>query len=313
MPLTVQSNYSGEALEELLVRATTGNEIVERGLIRVVPDIKDKYHLPRLKVGKMLQKHKEQPDSSNSKGDIKVDERTLEPREVMAYTEFNPRAFEYIWRKFQPKGDLLFAELNDTVKNQLLSEVAKVVDFELADHIINGEYADGSDDTKLFDGILTRIEASNEVVKIATPVALTEANILDRIKAVYSKIPKQLRTNKNLRFAMSITDFDKYDDALSALPNKGTAYTDTNAKRFKGITIEPIAAWPENVIVATVISNSTDSNFWMGVSAMADTTTVTVDKVTNAGERYFIKMLMKIDTNIAFPGDIVLYDGRSAS
>ena len=29
----------------------------------------------------------------------------------MAFTVFNPRAFEQIWRKWQPKGNLVFAEL----------------------------------------------------------------------------------------------------------------------------------------------------------------------------------------------------------
>ena len=69
MPVKVKSNYAGEVLEEMLVRATTGNEMVERGLMKVIPDISYKLSLPRMKTGKMLQKPKEQPDNSNSKGD----------------------------------------------------------------------------------------------------------------------------------------------------------------------------------------------------------------------------------------------------
>ena len=32
------TNYSGEVLEMLLTRAATGNELVEKGLIHVVPE-----------------------------------------------------------------------------------------------------------------------------------------------------------------------------------------------------------------------------------------------------------------------------------
>ena len=33
------TNYSGEVLEMLLTRAATGNELVEKGLIHVVPEV----------------------------------------------------------------------------------------------------------------------------------------------------------------------------------------------------------------------------------------------------------------------------------
>lgn len=312
MAVKIQTGYVGEALEKMLVRATTGNELVSKGLIRVVPDIKADYFIPRLKAGKMLQKRKEQPQDENSKGDFSLDEKKLTPKELMAFTTFNPRSFEQYWRKYQPTGELVYAELPEEGKAALLAEMAKVVDFELGYHIINGEYAEGSDDSKLFDGILTRIKADAETIKVEAPVAVTTSNIIEVLQKGYKKVPKAIRGHKNLRILMSIEDFDKYDDALSALPNKGTAYTDTNAKRFKGITIEPLADMPEHVIVFTLAGNDMDTNLWMGVASLADATTVMVAKLTNAGEKYFFKMLMKIDTNIAWGEHAVLYDGRSA-
>lgn len=310
MAIQITSSYVGEAFEQMLVRATTGNELVSKGLIRVVPDISKSYILPRLKMGKALQKRKEQPDGSNSKGEFKIDERKLTPKEVMAFTVFNPRAFESIWKPFQPTGELVFAELPDDVKAQLLAEMAKVVDFELGGHLLNGEYADGDDDGKLFDGIITRIKADTETIKIAAPVAVTQGNVIETLSKAYRAIPKALRGNPSLRIIMSVEDFDKYDDALAALPNKGTAYTDTNAKRFKGIAIETLADMPEHVIVATLAGNDVTTNLWMGVSSIEDLTSVRVERLTNAGELYFFKMLMKIDTQIAFGDQVVFYDGR---
>lgn len=55
------TNYSGEVLEQLLTLAATSNEIVEKGLIMVIPGVEKKISLPRLKTGKMLQKRKENP------------------------------------------------------------------------------------------------------------------------------------------------------------------------------------------------------------------------------------------------------------
>lgn len=40
---------------------------------------------------------------------------------------------------------------------------------------------------------------------------------------------------------------------------------------------------------------------------------IQIDKLTNAGEKYFFKMLMKADTNIAWGEDVILLDGRVAA
>lgn len=312
MAVNISSNYTGEALQTMLVAAFTGNEIVEKGLIHVQPNISKNFYLPRLKTGKMLRKRVEQPQDSDSKGDFTIDEKVLEPREFMAFTTFNPRAFENIWRKWQPTGELVFAELPAEAQSLMLSEMAKTVQFELGGHIINGEYAEAGDD-KLFDGILKRIAGDAETLKIATPVAVTQGNIIETLGKVYKAIPKAIRNRADMRILMSVEDFDKYDDALSALPSKGTAYTDTNIKRFKGIAIETLSDMPEHVIVATISSSGVDSNLWLGVGDIDDQTTVKVDRLANAGERYFFKMLMKADTQIAWGGQAVLYDGRTAA
>ncbi len=47
------TNYNGEVLEKILVLATTGNDLVEKGLIMVIPGVEKKISLPRIKTGKM--------------------------------------------------------------------------------------------------------------------------------------------------------------------------------------------------------------------------------------------------------------------
>ncbi len=55
------TNYSGEVLEQLLTLAATSNEIVEKGLIMVIPGVEKKISLPRLKTGKMLRSARRTP------------------------------------------------------------------------------------------------------------------------------------------------------------------------------------------------------------------------------------------------------------
>lgn len=300
------TNYGGEVLEQLLTLAATGNQLVERGLIRMEPGISDKFSIPRLKGGKMLQKRKEMPENSDSKGDFTYSERVLKPEEFMAFTTFNPKSFEKVWRKWQPKGNLVFTQLPAEAQNALLEELAKCVKFELGGHLINGEYADAGDD-KLFNGFIFRMNAAADKIVVNKTGLDT---MIKRLIAVRKSIPQAMRDNPGLRILMSTADADTYDEELSEQPNKGTNWTETNAKRFKGINIEALAQWPDGLIVATIACEDLASNLWAGCNLVDDTDVIQIDKLTNAGERYFFKMLMKVDTNIAFDEEVVWLDAR---
>ena len=298
------TNYAGEVLEMLLTRAATSNELVEKGLIHMEPGVEKAYFLPRMKTGKMLQKRKEMPTSQDSKGDFTYDERALTPVDFMAYTEFNPRSFENIWRKWQPKGNLVFSELPAEGQNALLREMSKQVKFELGFHFINGVL--GDDDDHLFNGIVTRMLSDKDVIYVVSG----ETSMLKKLKAVKDSIPTTMRSNPGLRILMSVTDFDQYDEELTQQPNKGANYTDMNVERYKGIRIVPLSSWPEGLIVATVCGMDYDTNLWAAVNLVDDMDVILIDKVTNAGEKYFFKMLMKADTNIAWGEEVVLLDTR---
>lgn len=114
------TNYDGEVLAKILTKASTGNELVQKGLINIVPNVEKKYSIPRMKVGRMLRKRVEQPEDKDSKGDFDYSEKELKPVDFMAFTTFNPRSFEQVWRPFQPKGELVFRELPPEVQNTML-------------------------------------------------------------------------------------------------------------------------------------------------------------------------------------------------
>ena len=307
MALSVKNtNYNGEVLQTLLTLAATGNEIVEKGLLCVIPNIQKSVSVPRIKSGKMLQKRKKNPQISDSKGDFVYSEKELAPKDMMAFTVFDPSAFESIWRPFQPKGDLVFQELPAEVQNKLLEELSKQVTFELGDHYVNGTY--GDDDDHLMDGILTQAAKDSDIIIVES----AEATITGRLKAVRAAIPKAIRNNSSLRIIMSIDDFDKYDDELTAREGKNASETDVNSMRYKGITIETLASWPDDLSVATLCSpSSSTSNLFAAVNLSDDENVIQIDKLSAPSELYFFKMLMKADTNIAFGEEFVVLDKRT--
>lgn len=312
MAITIQNtSYDGEVLERLLTKAATGNELVQKGLIKLVPNIRKKYSIPRLKTGTMLQKRKEMPESKDSKGDFNYSEKKLVPHDFMAYTEFNPRSFEEIWRPYQPKGNMVFDQLPPEVQNQLLDAMSRQVNFELGYHFVNGIYKDDDeDDEHLFNGILTQIMADSDVIHVKSS---SDESMITRLQKVRKATPTVLRNNPNFVYMMSVDDADRYDDELTMRDAKGANWTDTNAVRFKGTNIIPLAAIPDGVIIGTVATPDEDSNTWGAVNLVDDFNVIQIDKVNNPGEKYFFKMLMMADTNVAFGEEVVLLDVREGT
>lgn len=300
------TNYSGEVLEYILTLAATNNELVGRGLIMVIPGIHKAVSIPRVKSGKMLQKRKEDPQKEDSKGDFAYSEKKLEPHDMMAFTLFNPRSFEYIWRPYQPKGDLVFSELPPQIQSVLLGELLKQTEKELGFLYINGVYEEGTDDSLLMNGILTQAAKDEDIVKVPTKGATMRA----RLRELYKAIPKTLRNDPNLRILMSVDDFDTYDEELTDLHVKGQDDTELNKKRYKGIPIEVLVDWPEGLIVATPCASGVDGNLFAAVNLQDDENVVQVDKWAAASELYFFKMLMKADTNIGFGEEFIALDWR---
>jgi len=301
------TNYSGEVLEQLLTLAATGNEIVDKGLMMVIPNVTKKISIPRIKTGKMLQKVNNNPTLENSKGDFTYSEQVLEPHKFMAFTTFDPAAFENIWRPFQPTGNLVFRELPANIQNKLLEELSKQVTFELGDHYINGEYGDGAD--QLMNGILPQAAKATDYVLATT----TETTMLGKMKALRLKIPLTMIGNPKLRILMSYSDWMTYDDELTAKENKNVNDTTLNPKKYKDITIETLAKWPDGLIVATLCSPDTNGNLFAAVNLSSDEDVIQIDKLTNASDLYFFKMKMEADTNIGFGEEFVVLDSRGGS
>ena len=253
----------------------------------------------------------EQPEDKDSKGDFIYSEKELVPKDFMAFTTFNPRSFESIWRPFQPTGNLVFRELPPNIQNVLLKALSDQVDFELGYHFVNGIYVDDSeDDEHLFNGILMRVFEDPEVIRVQ---ASADDTMIERLMRVRKATPQVLRNNPNFVYIMSVDDADRYDDELILREGKGVNWTDTSAMRFKGTTIKTVSSWPDGLIIGTVATPTEQSNFWGAVNLQNDFDVIQIDKLTNAGERYFFKMLMTADTNTAFGEEVVMLDVREGN
>ena len=312
-----QNSYAGEVLEDLLTYTAQGNDTYKEGLIHIKSGIQNKYTLPSISLGDIIQDNKPTPVSpSDSKGEYTFRERYLEPKDFMIYLEINPRDFEKYWAFAQPDGNLVFRELDPKVQATMLRLLMDKKNAYIGDAIwqsIKGGTAGvtgtltkpttgvdlGAGSYKYYDGAIYRIltnlkeNIAGETAVLAGNTELTTGEQVESaMYTMWQKTPYQIRKS-NLVYIMSWELWDLYDQV--------------NKYSFKGKRIVPIVGVPECTIVLGNFTTGMDSNLWMGVDYANDTEVLKIDRLQANSELYFFQMRMKMDVNIVRPAEIVVW------
>jgi len=305
----ITSNYTGSTVDELFSLVVTENEIVDRGLIYVEDGIIYKTNVTKVRQSQIIQDPAATPVSSL--GQHTFNDDVIQPDEFLVYIEFNPNEYRKTWERYHPKGkDFLFTSLNPQVQTELLRillEGENGVNTYMANAILNGDKTTGVAPLNKFNGLITKALADPNVVDVAAPVTLTDANIISKLDAVIqaSRIP--VRNNKDYKVFMSVPDSEKYRRALEALSFKGIDPTQGAPKTVQGKNIEVLSDLAENTMFATISNPTRSSNIWMGVRGAADFKNIQVEKLQANSDLWFFKMKMAADTYIKWGQDFVLY------
>lgn len=306
MPLIIEQNsYPGEVADIILSKSLLGNQMVERGLIHIIPNVHRSITIPRIRMTEVLQPRKSNPSiNEDAKGEWKLSERKIDPKDAMVLTYFDPSTFEHLYRHLQPTGPLVFEALPPDVQQKLLEEVSKQATFEIGRQMVIGGL---KPDDELFGGLIKAVMSCGDRINVTS----SSNKMIERLEAIYQAIPETLLDKPNLRIFVSRRDWQKYDSELSAQTSKSKDVTTTNIKRYKDIKIEDMSHWPNDLIVATLASDDTNSNVWGACNAEGDTTTIKVGKVSEISELMFFKMLFKMGVGVAFGDEIVVLDKRT--
>ena len=297
-------SYAGEVASNFIVKSVVGNEIVAGGHAYVKDGIKKKYTIPRFTVGDVIQDREATPKSP--KGTAVVDGRTLEPEDYMLYDEFNPRDFEDHWYAAQLNKNLIDTRLPVTVESVIIQEYLKQHNKFLGKALLQSDKTGGVAPFKYFDGLITRAKLDILVPKVASPVVLTEANVGAAFKSTLAIVSADVLYDPALKFFVSYKTAQLWENAQQSSTFKGVDNTQAGLNRYSGRTIVPLYGMPDNTIMLGKGSADLSSNLWVGMNS-TDDATVQFAKLQANSELYFIKMLMKVDTNYGFGAELALY------
>lgn len=333
------TSWSGPAASYMITRAVVGADTIEKGCIYVEDGIKKKKTIPRIEVSNFIQKRTATP---TSQGSVDVDGRVLTPNDLMLYYEFNPRDYEQHFYAEQLQPKLLGRELPVTAENFMMLQTMKRlneffenaiwrsrVDYDLdgaaVDPTTKGELA-GASSYFYFDGLIKKALDANTgtypTIVISTPKTLVagtagvgEENIGDAMQRCYASVPKALLFKYGeggLKFHVSYKTQQVYEELLTVTNVfKNNDTTEKGINRYKGYEVKPLAGMPDNTIVVAISKPDIDSNLWLGINSTEDNQ-LQLMRLQNNSELFFVKGLFKMDTQIGFADQLVIYTTLTA-
>jgi hypothetical protein len=307
MALTLtDTTYAGEAASGFIVKAITGAQTIQGGHVYVKDGIRKKFTIPRMTVSDIIQDRAATPTTG---GTITVTGQVLEPADFMVYNEFNPRDFEDHWIAQQLSPDLIDRRLPVSAESTIIQEHLKVVANHFDKLIWQGD-TDLTSNLKYFDGIVKKLtEAAANV--ISSPAALTTSNLQAKLELVVDALPAALKYDPTVKIFMNYKTAELYRKIQVAQTNKGVDFTKGAVWEFAGYPVVRIAGMPDDCIVMAKGNSGMDSNLWLGIDSTMDgegnPSSIKFSPLQANSEKWFLKMLMKMDVQIGFPDEAVLY------
>lgn len=304
------TTYAGEAASTFIVKAITGNETVQGGHVYVKDGIKKQFTIPRWDADfeDFVQDRVATPDSSVSKGTMTVDGHVLNPQDYMIYTEFNPRDYEAHWFATMLNPTLIDRTLPPTVESVTVQEVLKRHDRYLNKLLWNGDKT-LTTIYKYINGFIANAKAANsgtDATQTVTATTLTNTNIATELLKGWNKIPAALRYDPGMKFFMSYATFDLFMQYQINQTYKGNDISKDGVPLFKGREVVKINDLPDNFYFIAKGKPTPESNMWVGMNSVDDAKLELRPKQNNS-ELWFIKMLMKVDVQIGWNSETVLY------
>lgn len=140
----------------------------------------------------------------------------------------------------------------DNVENTITDIMTTTFANDMSDLMINGDEASADDFIKINDGIVELVTDDDECNSDTTWAG--DSKKKDVLAAVLKKMPNKWKRNVNeLRFFCSPSFDEEYRDEISARNTAlgDTATTEATRVKHKGIILEPVGFWPDDLVLLT--------------------------------------------------------------
>lgn len=271
----ITTTYAGQWAGKYVSAALLSAPTIEGGGVTVMPNVKFKSVIQRLETTNFLQ---DATCDFNPAGQVNLTERVLEVKDLQVNMTLCKKEFHSTWQSIE-MGYSSFDTLPKSFADYLIAYAAEKV---AAANEVSIWQGSGSTSGQ-FDGLYVTALADPNLpaAQLVPSVAITAANVIGELQAVYDAIPASLYGKPDLKIYVSQNVAKAYVAALggfavaatsnSGVNAQGTMWYNNGALTFNGLPIFMANGLPVDSMLAT-----TTSNLYFGCSLLSDTQEVRV-------------------------------------
>jgi hypothetical protein len=309
--VNITSTYSGAFSSRYISAALLSSSTIEDGGVTVMPNVKYKSVIQRVETGNLIADGTcDFTPSSN----VDLTEVVIQPEEFQVNLQLCKSDFINTWEAaqmgfsaFNPNG------LPTSFADYLVGYVAGKVAAANETNIWTGNL--GGAQAGEYNGLETLAAADATVIDVPTPVALTAANIIDKMQSVVDLIPNALFGKEDLKLYVSNKAAKLYIRALGGFTatigaagsdNKGTQWYNNGSLSFGGIPIFVGRGLSDDSILA-----AESSNLFFATGLLNDYNEVRVIDMTPIDGSQNVRLVMRFTAAAAIGvgADVVYYAG----
>lgn len=295
--LNVTTNFIGEVAGDYISQMIREANTINRGLVNVMPNITSPKFVRKIETdtGFIDYACGWQPE-----GGVTLSEKELAPKKIKWDWEFCKEDFRQLWTAQQ----MGFSAHNDnglpaTEQAAILADAGKRIARKIDFDIWEGDGATGN-----FAGLIPAFVADVDVIDVATPVAITSANVEAELEKFIDAITDEVLQSSSLIMGVSTNVIRALKKLYGTQARANGTFLKPNEAEFNGYTLTEINALNANTMVAY-----DKAQVFFGTGLLADHNEIRVKDMdeSDLSGQVRMKVVLTGGVQYAWGGEIVLY------
>jgi hypothetical protein len=317
----------GTAPVGILERALTGNIFVEKSLAYMNEGDKGNYNAFKSDIKNVLRARTDNPAAAIANTSQKqAFNRTLTV--VESFETFDPSEYHNYWREFQPTGEFqweglpaniqasleeLFLGSSEEAAEDLLTNGDGTLVLGVVPQLLSTGYTalNGASPTatQTVNNTSIAFRAHDAGTNDELGVALTTANIFEKLEILIKNQTKEMRKRPSRKFMISHGTADILKEAQRLRLNyKGVDVTEEGVLRYAGYDLIENPSFPDDTIIFASMSADMKSDaIQLGTSMSSDFNNLEVNRLSNFGRQWGMALTFALDIFVVRPEEVCFY------
>ncbi len=294
--LDITTNYVGEVAGDYIGKMIKGSNTLSDNLVTILPNIVSTTYLRKIETADSFVDY---VCGFTPAGSITLSEYAITPKKIKWDSELCKEDFRQLWTAKEMGFSAHNDSLPSTEQGAILMDMARVIARKVDVDIWQGDNTTGK-----FNGLIPQLLADASVIDVATPVAITSANVEAELARFVDAVPDAVIGADDLVLGVSTNVLRALKKVQGSQARANGTFANPSEFDFNGYTLTEIKALSANTMVAYTKSNVT---FVTGLLADHNEIKIKDMDETDLSGNIRMKVVFTGAIGYAYGGEIVLY------